>query len=91
MGGSRNKLFSLIVLEGVTIAFIGYLAGLVLSRLGMLFISYYAETNYHYSLQQWFNLNDVYFLFVSLIIGLLSALIPAIKAMRTDISKTLSE
>lgn len=91
MGGSPHKLFSFVVLEGVTIAFIGYLTGLVLSRLGMLFISYYAENNYHYSLQQWFNLNDVYFLFVSLIIGLLSALIPAIKAMRTDISKTLSE
>ena len=91
MGGSPHKLFSLVVLEGITIAFIGYLTGLVLSRLGMLLISYYAENNYHYSLQQWFNLNDVYFLFVSLIIGLLSALIPAIKAMRTDISKTLSE
>ncbi len=91
MGGSRNKLFSLVVMEGISIAFIGYLLGLALSRLGMLLVSYYTETNYHYSLQQWFNINDFYFLFVSLIIGLLSALIPAIKAMRTDISKTLSE
>ncbi|SCD20771.1 hypothetical protein PSM36_1962 [Proteiniphilum saccharofermentans] len=91
MGGSRNKLFSLVVMEGIIIAFIGYLLGLALSRLGMLLVSYYTETNYHYSLQQWFNINDFYFLFVSLIIGLLSALIPAIKAMRTDISKTLSE
>ncbi len=91
MGGNRNKLFSLVILEGISIAFIGYLLGLALSRLGMLLVSYYTETNYHYSLQQWFNINDFYFLFVSLIIGLLSALIPAIKAMRTDISKTLSE
>lgn len=91
MGGNRNKLFSLVILEGISIAFIGYLLGLSLSRLGMLLVSYYTETNYHYSLQQWFNINDFYFLFVSLIIGLLSALIPAIKAMRTDISKTLSE
>lgn len=91
MGGNRNKLFSLVILEGISIAFIGYLLGLTLSRLGMLWVSYYTETNYHYSLQQWFNINDFYFLFVSLVIGLLSALIPAIKAMRTDISKTLSE
>ncbi|SFK49296.1 putative ABC transport system permease protein [Porphyromonadaceae bacterium KH3CP3RA] len=91
MGGSRNKLFSLVVMEGISIALIGYLLGLALSRLGMLLVSYYTETNYHYSLQHWFNINDFYFLFVSLIIGLLSALIPAIKAMRTDISKTLSE
>lgn len=91
MGGSRNKLFSLVVMEGISIAFIGYLAGLALSRLGMLLVSYYTENNYHYSLQQWFNINDFYFLFVSLVIGLLSALLPAIKAMRTDISKTLSE
>lgn len=91
MGGRRNKLFSLVVLEGITIAFLGYLVGLVLSRIGMLLVSYYTENNYHYNLAQWFNLNDSYLLFVSLIIGLLSALIPAVKAMRTDISKTLSE
>lgn len=91
MGGNRRKLSSLVILEGITIAFIGYLVGLVLSRIGMLLISYYTENNYHYNLQLWFNLNDLYFLFVSLIIGLLSALIPAFKAMRTDISKTLSE
>lgn len=92
MGGSRRKLFSLVILEGITIAFIGYLTGIVLSRIGMLLVSYYAESNFHYSLQQWFNLNDIYFLLVSLIIGLLSALIPAVKAMRThNISKTLSE
>ncbi|MEA4917379.1 ABC transporter permease [Proteiniphilum sp.] len=91
MGGSRKKLFSLVILEGMTIAFIGYLSGVLLSRLGMLLVSSYTENNYHYNLLQWFNLNDCYFLFVSLIIGLLSALIPAIKAMRTDISKTLSE
>ena len=91
MGGSRRKVFSLVILEGITIAFIGYLLGLLLSRIGMLLVSYYAESNYHYNLQQWFNMNDLYFLIVSLIIGLLSALIPAVKAMRTDISKTLSE
>ena len=91
MGGGRRKLFSLVILEGISIAFIGYLVGLALSRLGMLLVSYYTENNYHYNLQQWININDGYFLFISLIIGLLSALIPAVKAMRTDISKTLSE
>lgn len=91
IGGSRRKVFSLVILEGISIAFIGYLVGLLLSRIGMLLVSYYAESNYHYSLQQWLNMNDLYFLIVSLIIGLLSAFIPAVKAMRTDISKTLSE
>lgn len=91
MGGSRTKLFSLVVLEGISIAFLGYLVGLVLSRAGMVLISYYTENNYHYCLQQWFNVNDLYFLVVSLVIGLLSALIPAVKATRTDISRSLSE
>lgn len=91
LGGRRNKLFFLVILEGTTIAFAGYLVGFILSRIGMLLVSYYAENNYHYNLAQWFNLNDLYFLFVSLIIGLLSAIVPAIKATRTDISKTLSE
>lgn len=91
MGGGRGRLFSLIILEGCSIALMGYLVGMLLSRLGMLLLSYYTETNYHYDLRLWLTINDGYFLLASLIIGLLSALIPAIKAMRTNISKTLSE
>ncbi len=91
MGGSRFRLFSMVLIEGLAFAVIGYAAGFLVSRMGMCLLSGYAENNFHYDLSQWISVWDVYLLSLSLVIGLLSALIPAIKAMRTDISKTLSE
>lgn len=91
MGGSRFRLFSMVLIEGLTFAVIGYLAGFLISRLGIALLSGYAENNFHYDLSQWISVWDVYLVSLSLLIGLLSAVIPAIKAMKTDISKTLSE
>ncbi|HBX46432.1 ABC transporter permease [Limibacterium fermenti] len=91
MGGSRGKLFSLILLEGLSIAVAGYVLGFLLSRTAVWMLSRYTESNYHYALREWVTANDAYLLIVSLGIGLLSALIPALKAMQTPISKTLSE
>lgn len=91
MGGSRFRLFALVLIEGSTFAVIGYIAGFLVSRLGMWLLAGYAESNFHYDLSGWFGTWDLYLLSLSLFIGLLSALIPALKAMKTDISKTLSE
>jgi len=91
MGGSRRKIFSLVVIEGVSLSAIGYAAGFIVSRLGMWSLSSYAENQFHYNLQSWINITDIYLLSLSLLIGVLSAIIPAVKAMRMDISKTLSE
>lgn len=91
MGGSRFRLFAMVLIEGLTFAIVGYAAGFVVSRAGMWLLSGYAENNFHYDLGQWISVWDAYLLSLSLLIGLLSALIPAIRAMKTDISKTLSE
>lgn len=91
MGGSRFRLFSMVLIEGLTFSVIGYAAGFLVSRMGIWLLSGYAESNFHYDLSQWFSVWDVYLLSLSLVIGLLSAIVPALKAMKTDISKTLSE
>ena len=92
LGGGRTKLFAIVVLEGLFIAILGFLVGFVLSRIGMLFISGYTENNFHYSLNSLVNLKDDLFLFIAaLAVGFLSSLLPALKAMKTDISETLSE
>ncbi|NJK94795.1 MAG: FtsX-like permease family protein [Bacteroidales bacterium] len=92
VGGNKFKLFSIIVLEGLIIAALGFLIGSILSRAGMLLISSYAESNFHYSLDKLFNVGLDSLLFgLSLVVGLLASLIPAIKAMQTDISKTLAQ
>lgn len=91
MGGSRTKIFTSIILEGISIAILGYIVGFVISRIGMLLLASYAEDSFHYNLKQWISINDIYLLIISLLIGFAAAIIPAIKAMGTDISKTLSE
>lgn len=91
MGGSRLRLFAMVITEGLTYAVIGYISGFLVSRGGMWALSVYAESNFHYDLNRWVSVWDAYLLSLSLFIGVLSALLPALKAMKTDISKTLSE
>jgi len=92
MGGGKTKLFTIVILEGLLIAVTGFIVGFVLSRVGMLAISSYAESNFHYSMGNLFNAkDDLVLLLVSIVVGFTASLLPAIKAMRTDISKTLAE
>jgi putative ABC transport system permease protein len=91
MGASTTKVFTMILLEGFLLAILGYLLGIVISHLGMeLFSDYLAET-YHYDFTGWIWLKEEWFILVgAIVIGIVSALYPAIKAYRTDISKILS-
>jgi len=92
MGGGKAKLFTIIILEGLFIAIAGFIVGFMFSRIGILIISGYAENNFHYSLSTLFTGKDDLLLFLSSVgVGFLASLLPALKAMRTDISKTLAE
>lgn len=91
MGASTTKVFTMILIEGFLLAILGYLLGIGISHLGMeLFSGYLAET-YHYDFTGWIWLNEEWYILAgAILIGIISALYPAIKAYRTDISKTLS-
>lgn len=92
MGGSRMKLFFLIILEGLIIAFLGYLIGWFLSHFGMQLFSSMAEDSYQYSFDGWrFMIEEIYIFIGALAIGILAALIPALMAYKADISNTLSK
>ena len=92
MGASRWRLFFLIILEGLMIAILGYLIGLVLSHGGMSIFSGMAEDAYQYSFDGWRFLKDeLYILIGALGIGILAAVIPAWIAYRVDISETLTK
>lgn len=90
MGSSRSKLFTLILIEGLLLALIGWAVGLLLSHGGMqLFAGKLAE-NYGYDFSGWvFLRQEVFILLGSLAIGIIAAIIPAMKAGQTDISDTL--
>jgi putative ABC transport system permease protein len=91
MGGSRRRLFSGVMLEGISYAIPGYLAGFALSRLALLLLSAYAGGALNYTLPAWIVPADLYLLAASLLTGAAAALFPAVKAMNAHISKILNQ
>jgi ABC-type antimicrobial peptide transport system permease subunit len=65
--------------------------GVFLSRIGLLFISNFIEANLNFSLNNIIIINEEWWLFlISVMIGLVSCLIPSIQVYKMDISKILS-
>ena len=92
MGATRAQLFSMLLLEGLVLAVVGFVAGLALSRLGLWLLSGFVEGNYHYSLANLSILPDEWWLLaVALAIGGLAAALPALGVYRLNISQTLAE
>lgn len=90
MGASRGKLFGLILTEGLILALIGCVAGLILSHVGMNVLAGYMKESYRYSFTgMTFLQSEVYLIGGALLLGLIAAFIPAVQASRTDISETL--
>ncbi len=92
MGATRTKLFLMLLMEGIMLAIIGYVAGILLSRLGLLAFSKAAEDDFHYSLKQFSLLPEEIYLFIAaLVIGLLAAALPSLGIYKLNISRTLAE
>lgn len=91
MGAKPAKLFSLIVLEGLLLAIIGFAIGILLSHGGMQIFAGAMKDAYRYTFSGWeFLPQELYLLGGTLLIGFLAAVIPAIQAANTDISETLT-
>lgn len=92
MGASRFQVFSLILLEGVLYSLIGYIVGLLLGLLGYITLMAFAENSFQFSFSMpridWGQ--QIILLMISLLIGVLAALIPAYKSYLIQISRTLS-
>lgn len=92
LGGSRGSLFSLITLEGMIMTGIGFLVGFLLSHFGMELLATSLKSSYKYSFTGWHFMKEEWLLLlVSLVIGMVASLIPAISAARMDIHETLNE
>lgn len=90
MGARPVTLFSLIILEGLIIAILGYLLGMFLSHL-VLYLS--ADDVFHaykYKLNAFSLIREEAGLLIgALVIGFIAAIIPAMQAYRTDIAKVM--
>jgi putative ABC transport system permease protein len=92
MGANKSKVFWLILLEGLMYTLIGWVVGTLLSHLGMEIMAQYLKNDFKYSFTglTWLR-EEWYILGVALIIGIISALLPAYKASNEDIHHTLTE
>ncbi|MEM6299111.1 MAG: ABC transporter permease [Bacteroidota bacterium] len=93
LGGSRNFLFTLILQEGLILAFLGCLLGWGLGRLGLWTLSRWATEQYRYGIENLQVLPSEWGLFAAVLgIGFLAALLPAVQAAyRSDLSEALTE
>lgn len=92
MGAKPTNLFTLIILEGIILALISFVVGIVLSHIALWFMAGNMSESYKYSFSSWsFGKRELYLLLFSLAIGFFASIIPAWRAYRTDIHETLSK
>jgi putative ABC transport system permease protein len=90
LGASQMKLFSQIILEGLLLAFLGAVVGFVLGHLAVEVIGNMEIVADKIQLNGWLFLPIEGFILLGvLLIGLISAIIPALQTYQVDISETL--
>ncbi|SFE03753.1 ABC transporter permease [Spirosoma endophyticum] len=92
MGATRAQLFGMLVLEGLVLSLIGFVLGILFSRIGLWLFSSSVSEDYHYNLAAFGILPEEWILLgVAILIGLLAAALPALGVYRMNISRTLAE
>jgi putative ABC transport system permease protein len=91
-GAKKHQLLLVVLLESILLCIVGYFFGTVLGRLGIVLLSKASESDFKLGFDPmeiiWEKEGLLFGL--TLLIGLLAALIPAIKAYTINISKTLA-
>ncbi len=89
MGASRTRVFTSIMFEGIFITVLGVVAGFVLGHgiMLLLFQKVMGRIPAYFSLAE----GEGFLLITCLVIGIFAAVVPALLAYRTDISKTLAQ
>ena len=91
VGYRPGQLFRLLLLEGLLLTGLGYLLGVVLSRLALMLLNHQAAGDFHIKFIGNFIPAEGWLLLLTLAVGVVAALLPAWKAMQVDVSTSLSE
>jgi len=91
-GANRRQLLSLVIFESVLLCVVGFLFGTIVGRLALVLISNSTAQEYKMEFNALvFNWEKEGILFFTTIfVGIIAGLIPAVKAYRLNISKTLN-
>ena len=92
LGASRFQLSTMIIFESLVLTISGFVLGILFSRFGVMFVSSLMEESINYNLSSFKILNEEYWLLgLSILIGIISSLIPAIQVYKMNISKILAD
>lgn len=91
VGYRPGHLFGLLMFEGLLLSTLGYILGWLLSRVGIYFINRQAESDFNLQFGAGWVQEEAWLLLLTFLVGIVSALLPAWKAMRMDVSTILSE
>lgn len=91
-GAKRRQLLALVLIESLLLCLVGFIFGTILGRIALVLISKSSEADFKLSFNPYeFIWNkEGWLLVVTLAVGIVAALIPAIKAYSLNISKTLA-
>ncbi len=91
-GASRLQLLLLVLAESILLCVVGFILGTIVGRMALYFISSATEQEFKLSFNPWSFAWDKegILLLVTIFVGIIAALIPAVKAYTLNISKTLS-
>jgi putative ABC transport system permease protein len=92
LGGSPGKLFGLLMAEGVVLALLGGVIGLALGHVLAAVLGAWLEAQQQYPVTglEW-RPEELWVLAVAFGVGMIAALLPAWRAYRTDVSRTLAQ
>lgn len=91
LGASRGQLFQIIIFEGMLLTLAGTVLGIMLGHLVLQFIGAYQESSQARLSGLLFLNTEIYLFAAGLAIGIFAAIIPAVQAYRSNISKILSK
>lgn len=91
-GASRLQLLMLVLIESLLLCVTGFLFGTIVGRVALAFISGSSEDEFKMSFNPWEFVweKEGYLFLLTIFVGILAALIPAVKAYGLNISKTLA-
>jgi putative ABC transport system permease protein len=91
MGTSRGVIFLLLLSEGLFLSLLGFAAGIALCRAGLSLLNNLAAEDFHFQFGYGWVKEEAWLMAITLLIGIFAAIIPAVKAYRLNIAKTLSD